>query len=725
MRHFILRTVIAFVFALPMITTASLVKAQIVGELSIDTMLYDSPDKAATRWTPALAALTPKPETVDGVECLTLPCNFRTWTQRASWDKAVNLDLSQYNYLYFRFKCPNISAIDKISIYFKSGDKGWYVCHAAVPLLTDQWQTVLIPQAMFRAEGKPSGWTDINKVLISVWQNKTVATSVSIADLRMQQINVVNLVNNSGFEACSTERLPDYWGPGHWGLQQDHWISDMDTWRAAWGIDNSVSYQGARSLRLAKLTDTAKRAAVSTFFRVLQKQPYIFSAWLKSDQPNGQKVTFKTYTLKNTWLNKTVTVTNTWKRYEVSFTPRKTSSQTRCQIGPASHGVLWVDNVQVEKGTVATAYQTAPKDLIITGHAVQNNEPAVADYAITPDTSKGVVSIDANRRFLVDGKPFIPTTVGWEGTPSPSVINDLARSGFNTLCFTANPPQTVASLHATMDDARANGLKVILWIGKKVTDAQVTQWVNGLKNHPALIAWYVYDEPGGLPTSPSWEKANARYKLVKSLDASHPAYTNILFRELKGDYLSDILCIDYYPLTFWSPSTVSTYARKLDNIAAKAGKPSWIWLQNSGNAYFIFREPTDAEVQCMTYLALIHGSKAIKYFAHKSLGKGLWNEMRKLTGEIRKLTPILYSLEPQPNVNTNSPSINLVGKTYNGKKYIIAVNDPPSSVNATIKISSSGKFATVLFESRTVNIKGNQIKDTFKPYQRHVYKIGN
>ncbi|MBL4701004.1 MAG: hypothetical protein JKX85_07085 [Phycisphaeraceae bacterium] len=126
----------------------------------------------------------------------------------------------------------------------------------------------------------------------------------------------------------------------------------------------------------------------------------------------------------------------------------------------------------------------------------------------------------------------------------------------------------------------------------------------------------------------------------------------------------------------------------------------------------------------MTYLALVHGSRAIKYFAHQSLNKGLWNEMRRLTGEIKKLTPILYSLEPQPTVSTDSPSINLVGKTYHGKKYIIAVNDSPSPVKATIKLSpSSGKYARVLFENRIVKVKVNQITDTFKAYQRHVYEL--
>ncbi|MBL4701005.1 MAG: carbohydrate binding domain-containing protein [Phycisphaeraceae bacterium] len=447
-----------------MIASTSSAQEQVIKNFTVDTMLYTSSEKAAAAWRPMQGALAPIPATVDGVRCLTLPCHFRPSTQRALWEKDIDVDLTQYNYLYFRFKAPDLSAIGNVAIYLQSGDKGWYLCddHTVVRLLTDQWMTALIPIKAFREVGEPAGWEQITKMRISIWQRKDIATSVSISDIRFQKIDLVNLVHNSGFEYASIDRHPDYWGPGHWGLREGRWTAKMDQWRETWRIDDTVAHQGKNSLRVVQTAeaDILEHRVVSTFFPTTKNKPYTFSAWLKSDQPNGQEVELKIYTLKNTWVKKTFTVTHTWKRYEVGFTPKKTSPRTRSAICPTTQGTLWIDSVQAEAGTTATTYQPAFKDITIIGHAVQNNEPAIADYPIIAGSNTGTSSIDTNRRFLVDGKPFIPTTVGWDKEPTPNAIRDLALSGFNTLCFTAYPSQTVASLRTIMDNANTLGLKI-------------------------------------------------------------------------------------------------------------------------------------------------------------------------------------------------------------------------------------------------------------------------
>ena len=66
---------------------------------------------------------------IDGRRVLRLACNFAgTKTERASWDRAVRLDLGPARGVQFRIRCLDASPVSYFSIYFQSGE-GWY--HAA------------------------------------------------------------------------------------------------------------------------------------------------------------------------------------------------------------------------------------------------------------------------------------------------------------------------------------------------------------------------------------------------------------------------------------------------------------------------------------------------------------------------------------------------------------------------------------------------------------------
>ena len=233
-----------------------------------------------------------------------------------------------------------------------------------------------------------------------------------------------------------------------------------------------------------------------------------------------------------------------------------------------------------------------------------------------------------------------------------------------------------------------------------------------------MIAWYVYDEPNNDLAADS-AGAIANYNAVKAVDSMRPAYVNWGMGCPSSSVInSDIASSDEYPVPAYSPSLVGVDA----SYFAATGKPGWIWLQAGGYAYWMTRAPTAPEAECMFYSALINGARGLLYWMNTPYCPELWGEMKQLAPEVKTLTPVLYSLETAPTVSSSTQGIELVGKTYNAQPYIIAVNDSPSSMNATLNISGSYASANVLFENRYVSVANGQLQDTFAGFQRHVYR---
>ena len=180
---------------------------------------------------------------------------------------------------------------------------------------------------------------------------------------------------------------------------------------------------------------------------------------------------------------------------------------------------------------------------------------------------------------------------------------------------------------------------------------------------------------------------------------------------------SDIASSDTYPIPSQSPANIGVWAA----ADAATGKLSWMWLQASGYAYSVPRDPTGPEEDCMVYSSLINGVRGIVYWMNTPYSPELWGEVEQLGSQIPTLTPILYSLSTPPSVSSSTAGIELIGKTYNSQPYIVSVNDSPSSVNATLSVPSGYVSANVLFENRYVSVSSNTITDTFSGFQSHVY----
>lgn len=686
------------------------------GSLLIDSGVYPNSFAASAAWGPeetaGNTALPAEAAIVGGVACVRLPCEFQdSGTTRAYWEKPVKLDLSDYDHFVLRFKAQDWTSVRMLSMWFKTSDNQWYGKLAIANIKSNDWYEIVVPKSAFGdTYGPKPGWGDIRGIRIAVWQGHPGKTSFAISDFRAEKSPIPeNLFPNSSFEICTTEKLPDYWGSGQWGVITPQWVANIADWRKRWGVDEGVSHSGNRSLRIIGSSQNGDLKAVAAW-TCLDNKPHTLSAWIKSDQ-EAMPVTLNIPGAGNS----TVRVGKQWKRYSVT-TKAPQVNVVSCSISPVAEGTIWIDDVQLEAGNVLSDWHPARIDAAMTGVAVHRVAPELPSITVTPGIDHSQVMIDGHRRFLVNGEPFIPFAYMPWGNPSETELYQVALAGYNSIMYCTQGANSLEQIQQVLDDAHKNGLKVILWLHQNVTLDQLRQWVPAFKNHPALIVWYVYDEPAQITP-----EIQEKYDIARKLDPGHPAMLNYVL--YPNDRLGDIASLDYYPIPNSPPLGIGGEAAALERAASKAGKPSWIWLQSCGYGFFCSREPTGPEQECMVYLSLINGIRGLQFFAYVPRSLELWSAMQHLSQEVKQLTPILYSIE-QPREATASPSaIHMVVKQYQGNSYLIAVNATDQPVKAMFQFLDVNGEVSVLFENRTVKIREGEILDDFEAYQRHVYLL--
>ncbi len=117
-----------------------------------------------------------------GPRAVLLPVNFDgTDIERASWDVAVDLDLTTCNGLQFHFYVQDAGPVSYFSLYCQSGD-GWYAMRVA-PQHEGQWQHITIPKESAHIEGTPAGWGKIRTIRFSAWRGQNKNTQCALANI--------------------------------------------------------------------------------------------------------------------------------------------------------------------------------------------------------------------------------------------------------------------------------------------------------------------------------------------------------------------------------------------------------------------------------------------------------------------------------------------------------------------------------------------------------------
>ncbi len=348
--------------------------------------------------------------------------------------------------------------------------------------------------------------------------------------------------------------------------------------------------------------------------------------------------------------------------------------------------------------------------------------------------------------LIVNQLPFFPFGFYTYSPVHPTLPEEEVVKGFNLISpYQRIMPETMYQRKAYMDRCAELGMKVNYNLTSVAGGGGVNSKNEGMDNekrnqllinevrtfmdHPALLAWYIADEPDGNRVSP--ETLEEIYKVIKETDPWHPVTIVFMTPFTKAkDYVNamDIVMADPYPIPVYPPTMAGNAARRLKN-EFNGRMPVWIVPQAFGGGEHWLREPTIQEVRTMTWQAIIEGATGIQYFIRQGLNAfpkstAMWNECGKMAMEVNAIVPWLLTEEKNIPVTSLSNDISVTSKYCRGQLLILAVNktNSPHPVQLTINKNISGR-AKVLFENRTVPLTAGIIHDYIQSYGTLAYII--
>jgi hypothetical protein len=360
----------------------------------------------------------------------------------------------------------------------------------------------------------------------------------------------------------------------------------------------------------------------------------------------------------------------------------------------------------------------------------QDSSSDPSDIRIVPST----------RGLVVNGKPFLP--FGFYCDPDIADLPEVESiNGFTTIApywfgRDKRTSEDIAEMRRKLDRCAAVGMmmnydiKLLAARLQSQEDEQALRAeVDAIKDHPALLAWYLADEPELNKIPP--ERLIRAYQIIKELDPVHPVAVCIAQVGQAPPYLPafDVLMVDIYPIPHQSVTKVADGVEKALAVVGSA-KPVWFIPQAFGGGEFWYREPTAKELRVMTYLSLIHGATGIQYFIRRPpIGNPkspvLWSECRTIAMECAQLAPAILSGESAPKVTCEPSTVHARAFADRGILFVIAANTENQPTSVCIKLegcSYSGK-SDLIFERRQVDVQSGTINDWMDAMSTRIYRL--
>jgi len=355
----------------------------------------------------------------------------------------------------------------------------------------------------------------------------------------------------------------------------------------------------------------------------------------------------------------------------------------------------------------------------------------------------GVKINQMNRMLVIDGEPTIPVSqflsvfVGaGKDKEKATFFYDkvMARYGqdFNSIdiCYFGDHD----AIPSILDIAQKNKLKVFIESIYEFdyTKEGIAKLAPKIKDHPALLSWpAILDEV--VANDKVSKQAYDRCAWINELDPRHAQFIRnhcVSFSSWgRFGYPGEI--VEYHDYTFssnrggvaaWAPYMVAA-----GKVAKERRKPFLAMPQTFSSMQWWSRGPSADEMEASIYLALVNGATIVQFYTFDQAERNLWLRVRRLTKEIKELTPVLATYEEAPAVGVNSPKIQTLVKSHKGRYYLLAVNssEEPMAVNFDLSALDLPGDATaeLMFEDRAVSLKGGALQDSFAGYQRHVYAL--
>ena len=333
------------------------------------------------------------------------------------------------------------------------------------------------------------------------------------------------------------------------------------------------------------------------------------------------------------------------------------------------------------------------------GSLIGAREMACTRVKTLPDRK---VYIDSHGRTIVDGKPFFPLGLYSSSRQAGSI--DIYREGpFNCIL-----PYGITVKRETLDLYHSRGLKVIVGVTslsgirgsdlKGIADerAYTSRYLEAFTDHPALLAWYIADEPKVFKV----DNLKMRNMQIRAYDPHHPTFVVSDSMTGVGDFVEcfDVVAMDPYPIGNSSGARragiacASQYAqaamRAMHGYRGLWQVPQtfdWTWYRPWA-AKEGAHMPTREELKNMNWQAVAAGANGLVgwWFAgmiRELLDKGkeaefrrVWEDVKVAYEDVAARIPLLLSVEPAPKVVKVPEDVVARTWTKDGETWLLVVN---------------------------------------------------
>lgn len=345
---------------------------------------------------------------------------------------------------------------------------------------------------------------------------------------------------------------------------------------------------------------------------------------------------------------------------------------------------------------------------------------AECSFERTADVSRRVM-FDGYKRTVVDGKLFFPLGM-FANRLTPDTICKYTNDVFNCIMLYAATPEQ-------LDLAQTAGLKVVYNIKDRVWGASrvrkgcetrekslrvIEEEIERVKNHPALLAWYINDE------SPETQIAALREvnALVREIDPHHPtwAVTDKPWhaRQFLGSY--DCLGMDPYPIgnnrggiDIAGGWAIEARAGFFDTVPMWHVPQAfnWKWFRKTeSNPQHRF--PDRRELESMFWQAIAAGANGLMPYAYHVMQRSLkdaefdnaMNDVVAVMSAVKRRESVVLS-DPGPSAVPDAKNLFCrTWRTKNGECWLLLSNANRFLISAIVKLGE--KFAVANGENGIV-----------------------
>ena len=351
--------------------------------------------------------------------------------------------------------------------------------------------------------------------------------------------------------------------------------------------------------------------------------------------------------------------------------------------------------------------------------------------------------IDRYHRLIVDGEPFFPLGCYFQEVRR-SELETFADSPFNCIMPYAQISREeldwCQELNIKVLYSVINNFRTRVAESDEDGDERTRLTVEALRDHPAIIAWYINDE---LPLT-MLPQLTARRDQMEELDPSRPTWVVLYQVNELREYIPtfDVIGTDLYPIPQYSASVAADAAKKTSRgslgMHAMWQVPQifdWASYKDNDEEKKANRPPTFEEIRGMFWMHIAGGANGLVAYSwfdlvlmDKTTEHGghaytrepfeeRWSDVKRAAAEVANYIPVLLAVDPtiEARVSGDQAANDTVVRLYGheGKTWMLIVNllDIPQTVPfeapeaESAEIQLGGKLAAFAEGKGTVELE--------------------